>query len=170
MGGAFAGAAGFAAALAVVASLPFVLDGALLTVGQVAVALAGIFAALIGLSAIIVSFREIESNASFEISKTKLRFNDIEDPAGAEAKFIEREIDLASVRSIRIDEGLLAWLCGYGNIEIFAGCGPEPAAVIPGVARPQLFKKKFELILAHRFRASHHPLCACNDRGLPRLN
>ena len=78
------------------------------------------------------------------------RFNDLHDPSGAEAKFIEREIDLAAVRRVRVDQGWLARLFGYGAIEIFTDHSPEPAAVIPGVTRPHSFKEKFELILAHR--------------------
>jgi hypothetical protein len=41
------------------------------------VMLAGIFAAVIGPSAIFVSFAELKMNASLEISKTMLRFTDL---------------------------------------------------------------------------------------------
>ena len=79
-----------------------------------------------------------------------IRFNDFHDPSSAEAKFVEREIDLAEVRRIRVDQGRLARLFGYGAIEIFTDRSPVPAAVIPGVNRPNSFKEKLALILTHR--------------------
>jgi len=90
-------------------------------------------------------FGELRMHSTFEISKAMIRFNDLHDPSGAEAKFIEREIDLAAVRRVRVDEGWLARLFGYGPIEIFTDRSPEPAAVIPGVTRPHSFKEKFKL-------------------------
>jgi len=103
--------------------------------------LAGIFGAVIGFSAIFVSFGELQRNASLEISKDALRFNDLH---------VELEIDLAQVRCVRVDQGWFARLFRYGAIEIFTDQGPEPAAVIPGVSSPHSFKEKFELILKHR--------------------
>jgi hypothetical protein len=164
VGGALAGAVAFVTALGILALLPLALNGTVLAVFQVVVALAGIIGALIGFSAILVSFGELQMHSTFEISKAMIRFNDLHDPSGAEAKFIEREIDLAAVRRVRVDQGWLARLFGYGAIEIFTDHSPEPAAVIPGVTRPHSFKEKFELILARRGMpmsqlagdASHH--------------
>jgi hypothetical protein len=148
-GGALAGAVALAATLGILGLLPLILNGAVLPLVQALVALAGIFAALIGLSGIPVSFGELQKNATFEISKTSIRFNDFHDASGAEAKFIEHEIDLAAVRRVRVDQGRLARLFGYGAIEIFTDHDPNPAAVIPGVSRPHSFKERFELILTH---------------------
>ena len=103
--------------------------------------LAGIFAAVIGFSAIFVSLAELQRNASVEISKDVLRFNDLHG---------ELEIGLDRVRGVRVDQGWFARLFRYGAIEIFTELSPEPAAVIPGVSRPHSFKEKFELILQDR--------------------
>ncbi len=143
-GGAFAGAALFAAALGVLVLIPFILDGLVLAVTQVIVMLAGIIAAVAGFSAVFVSFAELQRNAGFEVSKTVLRFND------EHAEFIEREIELAAVRRVGVDQGWFARLFRYGAIEIFTDFDPKPAAVIPGVSRPYDFKERFELILRHR--------------------
>jgi hypothetical protein len=149
-GGALAGTVASVTALAILPLLPLILYGAVLLVVQVIVALAGIIGALIGFSAILVSLAEVQKNATFEISKAMIRFNDLRDPSGAEAKFVEREIDLAAVRGVRVDQGWFARSFGYGTIEIFTDRGPNPAAVIPGVTHPHAFKEKFELILTHR--------------------
>ncbi|MGB9024333.1 MAG: hypothetical protein WCC40_00005, partial [Rhodomicrobium sp.] len=95
-GGALAGTAAFAAALGGAALLPQVLGGPVLPLIQAAAVLAGIFAAVIGFSAILVSFAELQRNASLEISKDLLRFNDLH---------AEVEIDLAEVRYVRVDQG-----------------------------------------------------------------
>jgi uncharacterized membrane protein YdbT with pleckstrin-like domain len=137
-GGALAGTVAFATALGVAALLPLVLTSSVLPVIQAAVMLAGIFAAVIGFSAILVSFAELQRNASLEVSKDVLRFNDLQ---------AELEIDLAEVRCVRVDQGWLARLFRYGAIEIFTDRSPKPAAVIPGVSHPHSFKEEFELIL-----------------------
>jgi hypothetical protein len=148
-GGALAGAVALVTALGLLALLPLILNGTVLAVVQVVVALAGIIGVVTGFWAILVSFGEIQKNATFEISKAVIRFNDFHDPSSAEAKFIEREIDLAEVRRVRVDQGWLARLFGYGAIEIFTDRSPLPAAVIPGVDRPHSFKEKLALILTH---------------------
>jgi len=140
-GGALAGAVAFACALGLSAFLPFILSGPVLPLIQAAVMLAGIFAAVIGFSAIFVSFAELQRNASLEISKDVVRFNDLQG---------EREIDVAEVRCVRVDQGWFAGLLHYGAIEVFTDGSPEPAAVIPGVSSPHSFKEKFELILKDR--------------------
>jgi hypothetical protein len=140
-GGALAGAVAIAAAFGVVALLPLVLAGPLLPVIQVAVMLAGVFTAVIGFSAIFISFAELRSSASLEISKDVLRFNDLHG---------ELEIGLAEVRCVRVNQGWFAKVFGYGAIEIFADRSPNPAAVLPGVSRPYSFKDEFEFILKHR--------------------
>ncbi len=109
--------------------------------------IAGIFAAVIGFSAIFVSFAELQRNASFEVSKAALRFNDLH---------VEREIELAEVRGVRVDQGWVARAFRYGAIEIFTDPGPNPAAVIPGVSRPHSLKEKLELILKHRESIDAH--------------
>ncbi len=140
-GGALAGTVAFAAALGLAALLPLILGGPVLPLLQAAVILAGIFAAVIGFSAIFVSFAELQRNASLEISKDLLRFNDLH---------AELEIDLAEVRYVRVDQGWFARVFRYGAIEIFTEGSPKPAAVIPGVRRPHAFKEEFELILNRR--------------------
>ncbi len=140
-GGALAGTVAFATALGVAALLPLILGGPVLPVIQAAVILAGIFAAVIGFSAVLVSFAELQKNASLEISKDVLRFNDLN---------AELEIDLAEVRRVRVDQGWFARVFRYGAIEIFTDRSAKPAAVIPGVSRPHAFKEEFELILKHR--------------------
>jgi hypothetical protein len=139
-GGAFTGAVAFAATAGVLALLPHLLSGSLLPVIQAAVILAGIFAAVIGFSGILVSLAELQRNASFEISKATLRFSDFH---------IELEIDLAEVRGVRVEQGWVGRALGYGAIEIFTEPGPNPVAVIPGISRPYAFKEKLELILKH---------------------
>ncbi len=140
-GGALAGTVAVATALGVAALLPLVLGGSVLPVIQAAVMLAGIFAAVIGFSAILVSFAELPRKASLEVSENVLRFNDLQ---------AEVEIGLAEVRCVRVDQGWFARMFGYGAIEIFTDCSSKPAAVIPGVSRPYSFKEEFELILKHR--------------------
>ncbi len=140
-GGALAGAVAAATALGIADLLPLVLGGSVLPVIQAAVILAGIFAAVIGFSAIFVSFAELHRKASLEVSENVLRFNDLH---------AELEIGLAEVASVRVDQGWFARVFGYGAIEIFTDCSPKPAAVIPGVSRPYSFKEGFELILKHR--------------------
>jgi hypothetical protein len=137
-GGVLAGAAAFAAAAGVAALLPLILNGPVLPVIQAVVMLAGIFAAVIGPSAIFVSLAELKMNAGFEISKTVLRFNDLDG---------ELEINLAEVRCVCVDQGWFARLFHYGAIEVFTDHGPQPAAVLPGVSHPHVFKEKFDLIL-----------------------
>ena len=149
-GGALAGAVAFVSALGILALLPLILNGTVLAVVQVVVALAGLIGVVTGFWAILVSFGEVQKNATFEISKAVIRFNDFHDPSSAEAKFIEREIDLAEVRRVRVDQGWLARFFRYGAIEIFTDRSPVPAAVIPGVNRPHSFKEKLALILTHR--------------------
>jgi hypothetical protein len=151
-GGMLAGAVALVVAFAILTLLPLVFNGALLPVVQSIVVLGGIFGALIGFSAIPVSLGEVQRNATFEVSRAAVRFNDLHDPSGAEAKFIEREIDLAAVRDVRVQQGWLAGLFGYGAIEIFTDSGRDPAAVLRGVSRPHAFKENFELILALRDR------------------
>ncbi len=140
-GGALAGTAAFAAALGGAALLPQVLGGPVLPLIQAAAVLAGIFAAVIGFSAILVSFAELQRNASLEISKDLLRFNDLH---------AEVEIDLAEVRYVRVDQGWFGRVFRYGTIEIFTGSSSKPAAVMPGVSHPRSFKEVFEMILEDR--------------------
>ncbi|MGA7325630.1 MAG: hypothetical protein WBX25_14345 [Rhodomicrobium sp.] len=149
-GGALAGAFGFFVALAVFRFLPSLFGGVVLSIAQAVVTLGGVLAAVIGFSAIAVSFGELQRNASFEVSKEVLRFNDLHDPSGAEAKFIEREIALAAVSRVRADQSWLGRLFDYGTIEIFTNCSLNPSAVIPGLSRPHAFKEKLELILKNR--------------------
>ena len=147
-GGALAGAVALATAVGVAALLPHIINGPVLPVIQAVVMLAGIFGAVIGFSAIFVSFGELQRNASLEISKDALRFNDLH---------VELEIDLAQVRCVRVDQGWFARLFRYGAIEIFTDRGPEPAAVIPGVSRPHYFKEKLKSILKSReTHDAHH--------------
>ena len=148
-GGALAGAFGFFVALAVFRFLPSLFGGAILSVAQAAVTLGGVLAAVIGFSAIAVSFGELQRNASFEVSKEVLRFNDLHDPSGAEAKFIEREIALAAVSRVCVDQSWFGRLFDYGTIEIFTNCSLNPSAVIPGLSRPHAFAEKLQLLLKH---------------------
>ena len=69
-------------------------------------------------------------HSTFEISKATIRFNDLHDPSGAEAKFIEREIDLAAVRRVRVDEG---WLARRGRLRRPA----RPQAAARPAGRPE---------------------------------
>jgi hypothetical protein len=154
-GGALAGAAAFLTAFGILALLPIIFNGTLLPLLQAVVLLAGIFGALIGFSAIPVSIGEAQKNATFEVSNATIRFNDLNDPCGAEAKFSEREIDLASVCRVCVVQEGIARLFGYGTIEIFTDDGAQPAATFPGVTRPHLFKEKLELMLMHR-DIKHH--------------
>jgi hypothetical protein len=141
-GGALAGAVSIAGAVALLALLPLIFSGPFLPLIQAVVMLAGIFAAVIGFSAVFVSFSELQrNNASLEISRDVLRFNDLH---------VEREIDLAEVCCVRVDQGWFAGIFHYGAIEVFTDPGPEPEAVIPGISRPHAFKEKLELILKHR--------------------
>jgi uncharacterized membrane protein YdbT with pleckstrin-like domain len=146
-GGALAGAVALAIAVEVSDLLPLVISGSLLPLMQGIVILAGIFAAVIGFSAIFVSFAELQPNASVEISKDVLRFNDLQ---------AEVEVGLAQVRCVRVDQGWFSRLFRYGAIEIFTDGSPEPAAIIPGVSRPHCFKEKLESILKDREASGAH--------------
>lgn len=103
--------------------------------------LAGIFAAVIGFSAVFVSFAELQRSATLEIWRDVLRINDI---------YAEQEIDLADVCLVRVEQAWFSRMLHYGAIEIFTDRGPKPAAVISGVSHPQSFKKKFDMVLKHR--------------------
>ena len=140
-GGALAGAVALAIAVEVSDLLPLVISGSLLPLMQGIVILAGIFAAVIGFSAIFVSFAELQPNASVEISKDVLRFNDLQ---------AEVEIGLGQVRCVRVDQGWFSRLFRYGAIEIFTDGSLQPAAIIPGVSRPHCFKEKLKSILRDR--------------------
>lgn len=149
-GGVLSGAVAGVAAVGVLFLLPFILSGAILLVVQTFVALAGMVATLTGLWAVLVSFGELGRKASFEVSETSLHFNDLQDSSGAEAKFIEQEIDLATICQVHVDQTWLAKRFGYGDVAIFTNDGFKPAAVLRGIDRPHAFKERLELLARHR--------------------
>ena len=134
---------------------------------RVIVALLAIAGTLFCLVGAYLSLAEIRTQTTVSITKLRAKFSTIYQIPGAldeivpaETKLIEGDLELKAIRRVRVVRSWLARHLGYGDIALFAGDGPKPDGVIAGVVKPEIVKRKLEMIIAGDVDAAPGPKSA----------